>query len=186
MIFTISVTSGSALVQCISQRKNRLHNPFQLGWTTYLWTSWKKQEMYKAHDMASKFELISSSYLFCTSINNIQVLLKVKNLKIVLETINIMKPQQNFTVENNKRRNRLHYLWIELDLEWENSHFRLYTWYFHKLHEELSHPIFSQNRMLIVCVLRNQIYTHTVQKMNTELPMSQYIIYLPNNVFTKD
>jgi hypothetical protein len=66
--------------------------------------------MYKAHDMASKFELISSSYLFCTSINNIQVLLKVKNLKIVLETINIMKPQQNFTVENNKRRNRLHYL----------------------------------------------------------------------------
>jgi hypothetical protein len=50
----------------------------------------------------------------------------------------------------------------------------------------LSHPIFSQNRMLIVCVPRNQVYTHTVQKMDTKLRMSQYIIYLPNNVFTKD
>jgi hypothetical protein len=50
----------------------------------------------------------------------------------------------------------------------------------------VSHPIFSQNQMLIVCVPMNQVYTHTVQKMDTELPMSQYIIYLPNNVFTKD
>jgi hypothetical protein len=26
----------------------------------------------------------------------------------------------------------------------------------------------SQNRMLIVCVPKNQVYTHTVQKMDTE------------------
>jgi hypothetical protein len=26
----------------------------------------------------------------------------------------------------------------------------------------------SENRMLIVCVPRNQIYTHTIQKMDTE------------------
>jgi hypothetical protein len=26
----------------------------------------------------------------------------------------------------------------------------------------------SQNRMLIVCVPRNQVYTYTVQKMDTE------------------
>jgi hypothetical protein len=47
-------------------------------------------------------------------------------------------------------------------------------------------PIFSQNRVLIVCVPRNQVYTPTVQKMDTTLPLSQYIIYLPNNFFTKD
>jgi hypothetical protein len=28
--FTILLTSSSALVQCISERKNCLHNPFQL------------------------------------------------------------------------------------------------------------------------------------------------------------
>jgi hypothetical protein len=32
----------------------------------------------------------------------------------------------------------------------------------------LCHTLFSQNRMLIVCVPRNQVYTHTVQKMDTE------------------
>jgi hypothetical protein len=39
--------------------------------------------------------------------------------------------------------------------------------------------------MLIVCVPRNQVYTYTIQKMETEQPMSQYIIYLPNNVLQK-
>jgi hypothetical protein len=33
---------------------------------------------------------------------------------------------------------------------------------------KVSHPVLSQNRMLIICVLRNQVYTHTVQKMDTE------------------
>jgi hypothetical protein len=49
----------------------------------------------------------------------------------------------------------------------------------------VSHPVLRPNRMLIVCVLRNQVYIHTVQKLDTEEPISQYIIYLPNNVFTK-
>jgi hypothetical protein len=40
--------------------------------------------------------------------------------------------------------------------------------------------------MIIVYVPKNHVYTYTVQKMDTELLMSQYIIYLPNNVFTKD
>jgi hypothetical protein len=31
-----------------------------------------------------------------------------------------------------------------------------------------AHPVLSQNRMLIVCVPKNQVYTHTVQKMETE------------------
>jgi hypothetical protein len=35
--------------------------------------------------------------------------------------------------------------------------------------EELCHTqILSQNRMLIVCVPRNQVYTHTIQKMDTK------------------
>jgi hypothetical protein len=34
---------------------------------------------------------------------------------------------------------------------------------------KLCHTRFlSQNRMLIVCVPRNQVYTHTIQKMDTE------------------
>jgi hypothetical protein len=32
----------------------------------------------------------------------------------------------------------------------------------------LSHPILRANRMLIVCVPRNQVYTHTIQKIDTE------------------
>jgi hypothetical protein len=32
----------------------------------------------------------------------------------------------------------------------------------------LSHPVLRPNQMLIVCVLRNQVYTHTVQKMDIE------------------
>jgi hypothetical protein len=32
----------------------------------------------------------------------------------------------------------------------------------------LSHSVLRPNRMLIVCVLRNQIYTLTVQKMDTK------------------
>jgi hypothetical protein len=32
----------------------------------------------------------------------------------------------------------------------------------------LSHPVLRPNRMLIVCVPRNQVFTHTVQKMDTE------------------
>jgi hypothetical protein len=32
----------------------------------------------------------------------------------------------------------------------------------------LSHPVLRSNRMLIVCVTRNQVSTHTVQKMDTE------------------
>jgi hypothetical protein len=32
----------------------------------------------------------------------------------------------------------------------------------------MSHPVLTQNRMLIVCVYRNQVYTHTIQKMDTE------------------
>jgi hypothetical protein len=31
----------------------------------------------------------------------------------------------------------------------------------------LSHPVFRPNRMLIICVPRNQVFTHTVQKMDT-------------------
>jgi hypothetical protein len=34
--------------------------------------------------------------------------------------------------------------------------------------EVVSHPILRSNQMLIVCVPRNQVYTHTVQKMDTE------------------
>jgi hypothetical protein len=32
----------------------------------------------------------------------------------------------------------------------------------------LSYPVLRSNRELIVCVPRNQVYTHTVQKMDTE------------------
>jgi hypothetical protein len=42
----------------------------------------------------------------------------------------------------------------------------------------LSHPILKPNRMLIVYVPMNQIYTHTVQKMDTEKPISQYNIFI--------
>jgi hypothetical protein len=31
----------------------------------------------------------------------------------------------------------------------------------------LSHPVFRPNRMLIVCVPRNQVYIHTIKKMDT-------------------
>jgi hypothetical protein len=48
------------------------------------------------------------------------------------------------------------------------------SYYFQKV---MSHLILRPNRMLIVCVPRNQVYTHTVQKMGTELPMSQYNIF---------
>jgi hypothetical protein len=34
--------------------------------------------------------------------------------------------------------------------------------------EVVSHPVLRPNRMLIVCVPRNQFYTHTLQKMDTE------------------
>jgi hypothetical protein len=37
------------------------------------------------------------------------------------------------------------------------------------IHKEICHTRFlSQNLMLIVCVPRNKVYTHTVQKMDTE------------------
>jgi hypothetical protein len=32
----------------------------------------------------------------------------------------------------------------------------------------LSHPVLRLNRMLIVCVTRNQVSTHTIRKMDTE------------------
>jgi hypothetical protein len=32
----------------------------------------------------------------------------------------------------------------------------------------MSHPVLRPNQMLIVCVPRNQVYTHTMHKMNTE------------------
>jgi hypothetical protein len=32
----------------------------------------------------------------------------------------------------------------------------------------MSHPFLRLNRMLIVCLPRNQVYTHTIQKMDTE------------------
>jgi hypothetical protein len=32
----------------------------------------------------------------------------------------------------------------------------------------VSHPILRPNRMLIVYVSRNQVYTHTIQKMDTK------------------
>jgi hypothetical protein len=32
----------------------------------------------------------------------------------------------------------------------------------------MSHLVLRPNRMLIVCVTRNQVYTHTVKKINTE------------------
>jgi hypothetical protein len=41
----------------------------------------------------------------------------------------------------------------------------------------LSHPVSRSNRMLIVRVPRNQVYTHTIQNMDTKIPMSIYIIY---------
>jgi hypothetical protein len=48
------------------------------------------------------------------------------------------------------------------------------TWHwYHSCHTRF----LSQNRMLIVCVPRNQVYIHTVQKMDTKLPMSQYITF---------
>jgi hypothetical protein len=36
------------------------------------------------------------------------------------------------------------------------------------MHVCMSHPVLRSNRMLIVCVSRNQVYTYTVQKMDTE------------------
>jgi hypothetical protein len=33
---------------------------------------------------------------------------------------------------------------------------------------KLSYPVLRPNRVLIVCVPRNQVYTHTVQKMDTK------------------
>jgi hypothetical protein len=38
----------------------------------------------------------------------------------------------------------------------------------HVEHEALSHLVLRPNRMLIVRVPRNQVYTYTVQKMDTE------------------
>jgi hypothetical protein len=37
-----------------------------------------------------------------------------------------------------------------------------------KLSRGVSHPVLGPNQMVIVCVPRNQVYTHTVQKMDTE------------------
>jgi hypothetical protein len=34
--------------------------------------------------------------------------------------------------------------------------------------ELVSHPVLRPNQMLIVCVPKNQVYTHIIQKMNTE------------------
>ena len=110
------ITSG-ALVQCISQRKNCLHNPFQLDRTPYLRTSRKTQEMYDLHYTISKFELISSADLFCRRINNAQVPLKVRNLKIVREKPIFIKAKQNSTVRNSKNRNQLPHLRTELNLK---------------------------------------------------------------------
>jgi hypothetical protein len=42
----------------------------------------------------------------------------------------------------------------------------------------LSHPVLRPNRMLIVCVHMNQVYTHIIQNMDTEIPMSQYILFI--------
>jgi hypothetical protein len=36
----------------------------------------------------------------------------------------------------------------------------------------LSHLVLRPNQMLIVCVPRNQVYTHTIQNMDTKYPMS--------------
>jgi hypothetical protein len=32
----------------------------------------------------------------------------------------------------------------------------------------LSHPVLRPNQILIVCVPRNQVYTHTIQKIDTD------------------
>jgi hypothetical protein len=34
--------------------------------------------------------------------------------------------------------------------------------------DEMSHSILRPNRMLIVCVPRNQVYTHIIQEMDTK------------------
>jgi hypothetical protein len=50
----------------------------------------------------------------------------------------------------------------------------------------LSHPVLRPNRMLVVCVPRNQVYTHTVHKMEYRITnVSIYIIYYMNNVLHK-
>jgi hypothetical protein len=34
--------------------------------------------------------------------------------------------------------------------------------------KDMSHPVLRPNRVLIVCVPMNQVYTHTISKMDTE------------------
>jgi hypothetical protein len=34
--------------------------------------------------------------------------------------------------------------------------------------EMMSHPVLRPNRVLILCVLRNQVYTHTIQRIDIE------------------
>ena len=96
--------------------------------------------------MSINFQLISSAYLFCRTINNVQISLKVRNLKIVRKRSNITSTKQNSIVHDSKNRSQLPNLRTKLDLKWENSQLRFYTWYFHKLHEELQKKCVHQNR----------------------------------------
>lgn len=73
--------------------------------------------MYNLHYTISKFDLISSADLFCRRINNVQVPLQVRNLKIVRKTPNFIKAKENSTVHNSKKRNQSPYLRTELNLK---------------------------------------------------------------------
>ena len=111
--------------------------------------------------MSINFQLISSAYLFCRTINNVQISLKVRNLKIVRKRSNITSTKQNSIVHDSKNRSQLPNLRTKLDLKWENSKLRFYTWYFHKLHEELQQKGVHQNRhmsILFICLCLESPY----------------------------
>jgi hypothetical protein len=50
----------------------------------------------------------------------------------------------------------------------------------------VSYLILRPNRMLIVCVAMDQVYTHTEQNMDTKMLTSQYIIFSTKQCLTKD
>jgi hypothetical protein len=73
------------------------------------------------------------------------------------------------TKENTKLKQEIAYLTARLEktklsekmIEYDLSQVEEST-------TKLSHLVLRPNRMLIVCVPRNQVYTHTVQKMDIE------------------
>jgi hypothetical protein len=56
---------------------------------------------------------------------------------------------------------------------------------FMKNSSTLSHPVLRPNRMLIICVPRDQVYTHTIQKWKQINQCYNIIYLLPDNVLQK-